>query len=597
METEFHSNDPVPQVNRALINMPLCVAARTPDEIVDHLDGREHRELLSVPELLIEHGVLTSEDLSAVLADKTSNEPICTALKRSGLATDVLVQQMLAMSLGLPFVDPTDFTIEQRAVDGIAAKIARRNILMPLCFADQRLIVAVEDPTDADLNGVLAFSTVHPVELVVATRDDIEVAIGQWYGPQDDRDVLDELDLEYAAVELQRPQRSEIEALGRQKPVVRLVHNMLLDGIRQRASDIHLRPFEERVDLLFRIDGDLIKVRTFDKSLLGAVVSRIKVLGNMDIAEHRLPQDGRFRMKGDAHVVDLRLSVIPTVQGESVVIRILDTRAGLKSLDDIGFSASDADHFTELMARNNGLVLVTGPTGCGKSTTLYAALSEVRKRNINIVTVEDPVEYRLSAINQIEVNAGTGLSFARALRHILRHDPDVIMIGEIRDIETAKIAVESALTGHLVLSTLHTNSAASTITRLLEIGIDPYLVNTSLAAVLAQRLVRRNCQTCLERADVDEHMYRLLGVSEDDTFLRGRGCRHCHGTGYRGRRAVYELLVVTPDLRALIANAASSADIECCAIEGGMQVLTENALTLARTGETSLSEVYRVRLN
>jgi len=501
-----------------------------------------------------------------------------------------------AAALGLPYVDPTRFEIDQRAVDALPAALAREHQVMPLCFIGSGLVVATADPNCEVMGNALRLNLAMPVEFVIATPDRIERAIARCYGAHDDTEVVEEIARLHAFDASANRPIVDPAVLGRQKPVVRLVHNMLSDAILQRASDVHLRPLETAVELLYRIDGSLVRMRKFPKSVLPAVVSRIKILGNMDIAEHRVPQDGRMRMTRGGQVVDMRLSVVPTVQGESVVIRLLDPRGGLKSLDEIGFSETDRAHFAELITRTAGLVLVTGPTGCGKSTTLYAALQEIRSRDVNLVTVEDPVEYRLSGVNQIEVNAATGLSFPRALRHILRHDPDVIMIGEIRDLETAKIAVESSLTGHLVFSTLHTNNAASAVTRLLEIGIEPYLVNTSLMAVLAQRLVRRNCPECLEAEPVVPAIRQVLQVGETERFVRGRGCGHCHGTGYSGRRAVYELLVVTSALRKLIAAGASSAAIEACAVEEGMQPLTRNALDLARRGETSLGEVYRIRL-
>ena len=317
----------------------------------------------------------------------------------------------------------------------------------------------------------------------------------------------------------------------------------------------------------------------------------------MDISEHRLPQDGRSRVRYMGKEIDLRLSVIPSIYGESVVIRLLDTEFALNNLEELGFRDQDATTLRHLLSQTNGVFLVTGPTGSGKSTTLYTALDHIKKTKVNIITVEDPVEYHMDKITQIQINEHTGYTFAKALRHILRHDPDVIMVGEIRDQETAKMAIESALTGHLVLSTLHTNSAASTVTRLLEIGVEPYLVTSTLLGVLAQRLVRRNCPHCLEEESIDASVRELLGASENGIFYQGKGCDRCHQTGIHGRRAVYELLSVSQDMKALLKPGVSNLLLQQQAIKDGMTPLTEQALMLAKEKIISLSEVYRVRLN
>jgi type IV pilus assembly protein PilB len=387
-----------------------------------------------------------------------------------------------------------------------------------------------------------------------------------------------------------------IQQLAEDKPTVRFVDSLLEDAIGRHASDIHLRPGEREVVVLFRIDGVLMEIRRIKPGNLAAIVSRIKIIGGMNIAERRLPQDGRHLVRLGDRTIDLRLSIMPTVYGESVVIRILDTRQSLKTLDQIGFSSEDAGRFRNLTSHNQGILLVTGPTGSGKSTTLYAALNGIKATGVNIITVEDPVEYQIDGIRQIQVKPQIGYTFARALRHILRHDPDVIMVGEIRDQETAIMATESALTGHLVLSTLHTNSAATTVTRLLEIGVAPYLLNASLLGVLAQRLVRRNCPECLEEEQVPDYVRTALGLEAQERFYVGRGCSHCHGKGFAGRVAAYELLEVTPALRALIQPAVAAQAIEAQAIADGMRPLTQSALALARDKRIALAEVYRVRL-
>lgn len=567
---------------------------RDPDDLA-HLLATLTADTRSIGEILVARGLLDESALPQLRGLPGGSLPGRALSEDFGLSEEDL-QRASACRLGIPFVDPTEFEIERRAIEGVSAAIARRHVMIPVCFIAGGLIVAIEDPDDRAASEALALNTDFPTQFVVAPRDAIERAIARWYGADDDREVLDELSRLIKADDDGSAKVVDLAQLGEERPVVRLVHNILLDAIQHKASDIHLRPLEERVDLLFRVDGALVPMRSFDKSMLGPVVSRIKIVGNMDIAEHRLPQDGRFRISRDGSEIDLRMSVIPTVQGESVVIRILNGNAGLKSIDELGFSEPDAVRFAELLDRSTGMLLVTGPTGCGKSTTLYAALQQVRQRDVNIVTVEDPVEYRLEGVNQIQVNPATGLTFGRALRHILRHDPDVVMVGEIRDLETAKMAVESSLTGHLVLSTLHTNDAASAVTRMLELGIEPYLVKTSLIAVLAQRLVRRNCPDCTEEESISAQVRQLMGVGRDEVFHRGAGCPKCLGTGYRGRRSVYELLPMSDAVRDLMTTGASSTDIARCAISGGMEPLTENAINVARSGETSLAEAYRVRL-
>jgi type IV pilus assembly protein PilB len=468
---------------------------------------------------------------------------------------------------------------------------------MPLMLHSDRLVVAMQDPMDMETNNLLRFTTGHSIEVAVATREEIEHAIKRHYigagSRLRDLQTLESGDATPAQIERALEEEAK---LGRESPIVRLVNRLILDGINRRASDIHMHPTHESVDLLYRIDGALVPVRNFNKSVLRALVSRIKILGRMNIAERRLPQDGGARVIYEGKVVDLRISVIPTVDGESVVIRILNTQVGLRAISQLGFVPHDEARFADLLHRSNGLVLVTGPTGCGKSTTLYAAVGEVRKQNVNLITVEDPVEYHIDGIEQIQVHPVAGYSFAKALRHILRHDPDVIMIGEIRDEETAKIAVESALTGHLVLSTLHTNDAASAVTRLMEIGVEPYLLSATLLGVLAQRLVRCNCPRCIATEDVDPAIRKLLGVSEDEVFYRGRGCEECNHTGYSGRMAVYELLRATSDLRDLVQDGVLSATLHAQARKDGMTPLTQNAIAQARQRRTSLAEVYRVRL-
>ena len=564
-------------------------------ELRQHL--KEHPSLtppgMSLGNLLLECGVITPSQLEKALSHQHEH-PELGRLGQVLLELKMISAERLgltlAQQLGIAQVSLENFDIPPECVKLVPESLARRYLVVPLMLDGERLIVASPDPTHCELLHLLGFVTGKPVEAVLANANEVEQAISRLYASATAHE-LPENEASEQSLSLHR-----IKQLAEDPPTVRFVDSLLEEAISRRASDIHLRPGEHDVVILLRIDGVLLEIRRVKHSNLSAIVSRIKIIGGMNIAERRLPQDGRHMVRQGERTIDLRLSIMPTVHGESVVIRILDTRQSLKTLDQIGFNGRDVERFRDLISHNQGIVLVTGPTGSGKSTTLYAALNGIKSSGVNIITVEDPVEYQIDGIRQIQVKPQIGYTFARALRHILRHDPDVIMVGEIRDQETAMMATESALTGHLVLSTLHTNSAATTITRLLEIGIAPYLLNASLLGVLAQRLVRRNCPHCLVEEEVSAHVRSTLGLSRDEPFYVGSGCEHCRNLGFAGRVAAYELLEVTPALRALIEPSVSAQSIEQQAIHDGMRPLTQSALQLARDKLIPLNEVYRVRL-
>ena len=564
-------------------------------ELRQHL--KEHPSLtppgMSLGNLLLECGVITPSQLEKALSHQHEH-PELGRLGQVLLELKMISAERLgltlAQQLGIAQVSLENFDIQPECVKLVPESLARRYLVVPLMLDGERLIVASPDPTHCELLHLLGFVTGKPVEAVLANANEVEQAISRLYASATAHE-LPENEASEQSLSLHR-----IKQLAEDPPTVRFVDSLLEEAISRRASDIHLRPGEHDVVILLRIDGVLLEIRRVKHSNLSAIVSRIKIIGGMNIAERRLPQDGRHMVRQGERTIDLRLSIMPTVHGESVVIRILDTRQSLKTLDQIGFNGRDVERFRDLISHNQGIVLVTGPTGSGKSTTLYAALNGIKSSGVNIITVEDPVEYQIDGIRQIQVKPQIGYTFARALRHILRHDPDVIMVGEIRDQETAMMATESALTGHLVLSTLHTNSAATTITRLLEIGIAPYLLNASLLGVLAQRLVRRNCPHCLVEEEVSAHVRSTLGLSRDEPFYVGSGCEHCRNLGFAGRVAAYELLEVTPALRALIEPSVSAQSIEQQAIHDGMRPLTQSALQLARDKLIPLNEVYRVRL-
>lgn len=545
----------------------------------------------SLVQLLREQNLLDDERAGVIESQAPEQQDQCLLEQGIVSASDLALWR--AYKMGVAVVELREFNACENLLRLIPGDLARKYLLVPVAMVGEQLVAAVSDPTNHEAVHYLEFYSGRPVELVVAQKDDLEFTIARFYGAADDAALMENIE---TPLGFERHEQEEIERLSQSKPTVRLVHNILYDAIVNRASDIHLRPQETHVDIYFRIDGQLIKMRSFEKHAFAPVLCRVKIIAGMDIAERRLPQDGRAKVSSAGHDVDLRISVIPSVNGESVVIRILDTHTGLRSLDELGFREADKQRFRGLIEHNHGLMLVTGPTGSGKSTTLYAALNTVKQRGVNIITVEDPVEYKLDGVTQIQVQPQISYDFARALRHILRHDPDVVMVGEIRDKETAKMAVESALTGHLVMSTLHTNDAATTITRLLEIGLAPYMINASLIGVLAQRLVRRNCPHCLHAETVDPYIRETLAVAADEVFQRGTGCEHCHQTGYKGRVAVYELLDCSVKLKASIREGVQAQEIQAIAEEEGMLPLTLQALSLAREGVTSLEEVYRVRL-
>lgn len=501
----------------------------------------------------------------------------------------------LAKRWDLPVLPVLDFDPDPDAIAQITPDAARRLRAIPILVHKGLIAVALEDAGDSAIIEELDFLSAHRVVPIVATAHVIREAIANHYDRTEDDAIARLLGLDPRAERVETTER-EAERLGREQPVVRLVADLIAAAVKRRASDIHLRPGEHGADILYRIDDEMVPVRRLMHALQPAVVSRIKVIASMNLAEHRRPQDGRTTFTlDDGRKVDLRISVLPAVYGESVVVRLLDTNESLWNLEQLGLTQADRVRIDDVMARSHGMFLTTGPTGCGKSTTLYAMLLELRKQRINILTIEDPVEFYIDDVQQMQVNRATDFTFASAMRNFLRHDPDVIMVGEIRDRETANIAVESALTGHLLLSTLHTNTAATTITRLLDLGVEAYLLRASLLAVMSQRLVRLTCAHCREPETVDTHIRDTLGVDASEVFYAGRGCSRCEGLGVHKRQAVYELMVVTTAIRRLIVPGAEADSIHGKAIEEGMTPITQAAIRLAREGRISLTEAWRVR--
>ena len=567
-------------------------------ELEATLQGRQRFRHATLGSLLVQEKIISQPQLDEALGyqHKHPEKKLGMILADMGVASTQQIYLAVARSLGAPIVCLNGFDFDHKALALITPELARSHHVIPLMFHGDRLVLAMENLLDTGAIHAISFITQRPVDPVFAPRDEISGAINKYYEVQEQEYELDRLELSDYYYEDDLEIWKEAERLANETPIVRLVDNIILGAIHQRASDIHIRPGNKKVDLLYRVDGTLVKKREIQKGLLPAIVSRIKIISRLNIAEHRLPQDGRSRMLDGKNIVDMRVSTIPCQFGESIVIRLLNKGEGLRSVKDIGFSPRDEELFTHLINKSFGIILVTGPTGSGKTTTLYAALREVARHNLNIVTVEDPVEYEFEGMRQIHILPQINFGFPQALRHILRHDPDVIMIGEVRDQETAKIAVESALTGHLVLSTLHTNDAPGAITRLVEMGVEPYLLKSAMIGVIAQRLVRRNCTACMSEEEIDPFIRASLGVGDGEVFYRGRGCEHCNDTGFLGRLAVYELLVLNESMRGRIVAGIAGSDLRRLAIQEGMVTLTANAIELARQKKTSLSEVYRVCL-
>lgn len=568
---------------------------RTLRESVAHADSY-------LGEILLADSVITAEQLEEALsAQKNSGHQkhLGELLIELGYATQEQVNVALADKLGIPYVSLEDYEVEQFPISLIPPDIALQYNVLPLAVVRGRLVVAMEDPFNWEALEVIRFNTRQNIEPVLSPAGDITKVLNNIYSHFDEKELMEEMeasvDVDTLPVVLDTSPHLVAQEANK-APIVRLLDAIITQGILRSASDINIRPEKSRVNVYYRIDGKMQFVRTFHKSLLMPLISRIKIMGHMDIAERRMPQDGHAHVFRKTRPVDLRLSIIPTVVGESAVIRILDKEVGLKPLDAIGLQPRELDSLRTMIAKSAGMLLVVGPTGSGKSTTLYAILNEIRKKNPHIITVEDPVEYHIEGIEQIQTASARGYTFAESLRHILRHDPDVIMVGEIRDMETVQIANKAALTGHLVLSTLHTNDAPSTITRLTDMGVEPYLLSTTLLGVMSQRLVRLNCPRCIEEVE-DKELRKTLGIGKSGTFFRGKGCAACDYTGYHGRYAVCELLVITPEIRQLINEGATAQEIRETAIKQGMTPIVDSAIELAKQARICLDEVYSLKLD
>ena len=549
--------------------------------------------------LLTQQGLLSRGQLDEALAEQAeTGEPLPRLLIDRGLIDEIDLVRTLATQVGLDFVDLTEVSVDSSVATLIPEALARKYQALPIYWQDQQLVVAIADPSNVFAVDDIRALTGADVRTVVATSGQLTELIDRYHRVDGEVDIL----AQEAADELGEGEDiTEISEVIEEAPIVKFVNLLVTQAVAERASDIHVEPNENELRIRFRVDGVLHEVMHSPKSIQNGVISRLKVMAEIDIAERRLPQDGRISLTVSGKAIDIRVSTLPTVHGEKVVMRILDKSQALLTLDQLGFLPESLERYEHSYTKPYGTILVTGPTGSGKSTTLYATLNILNQVDRNIITIEDPVEYRLAGINQIQVHPRAGLTFARALRSILRADPDIILLGEIRDRETAIIGIEAALTGHLVLSTLHTNNAASTPLRLVEMGVEPFLVTSALDCVLAQRLARRLCDRCKEayqptEAELIEAGWQLddLGEGEWPTLYRKIGCSSCGRTGYRGRFAVHEVMVVTEEIKRMVIERRSTEDLQKTAVMQGMLTLREDGLRKVGAGMTSLEEVFRV---
>jgi general secretion pathway protein E len=551
---------------------------------------------------LVANGQL--DELAARRAERAcqqSNERFDVVLARLGLVGEAALCEAIAGILNLPTVAPDAWPLLAVLADTVPENFLAANRIVILDDTIDAVRIAIADPFNSDALAALAFQLERPLTLHVAPPAAIERCIERLHGratpaTESDATAAVELTDDAGADDIRR-----LEDLASEAPIIRLVHDIIQRAVESRASDIHVEPREDSVCVRYRIDGALQTAETLPVTVKAALTSRIKIMARLNIAERRLPQDGRVKFTARGREIDLRVSTMPTMAGESIVLRILDRESIPLEFAQLGFTGAEREGFERLLAEPNGIILVTGPTGSGKSTTLYTALKSLNRPDLKLFTVEDPIEYRLTGVNQIAVSPKIGLTFASALRSILRQDPDIIMVGEIRDLETAEMAIRASLTGHLVLSTIHTNSAAATITRLLDMGVEDYLLASSLKGVLAQRLVRTLCPSCATKANVSDvegdRLLRLAGPAGDKASMNvhaPHGCESCQGTGYRGRTAIYELLTVTPALRDTIAAGAQESSIEAAAVSSGMTTLMQNGMAKVISGETTMHEVLRV---
>lgn len=555
-------------------------------------------------DILIRQGIISAEQAAeAKRVAKTSGKKLTEQLVILGYATADEVARAQAKEHGLPYVDLNEVTIPPSIVELVPESVARENAVLPMAEEDGALKVIVSDPLDLDTFEKLRFILNRKVDIALAPRENILDAINRHYGQMEDQSadsMLQEFtDTAIDFTETEQETNSNEEVIDETSaPIVRLVQLLISEAVQLRASDIHVEPFEDRVRIRYRIDGVLVERDSPPRRLLGALLSRLKILANIDIAERRRPQDGRIKVTLGEKQLDLRVSMLPTNHGQSAVMRVLDKDSIRVGVRQLGLSDNDFRQFKNLIKRPNGIILVTGPTGSGKTTTLYAALNELNRPDRKIITAEDPVEYYLPGINQVEVKHHIGLDFAKIIRAMLRQAPNVILVGEMRDEETAQMGIQASLTGHLVFSTLHTNDAPGAITRMIDMGVPGYLVSSSIIAVLAQRLVRVICSKCRQPHTPSEAMLQAAGITPEMAasakFMKGKGCGNCSKSGFRGRLGIFELMMMTNKIRDLAFAGASTQEIRRAAISQGMKTLYDDGIRKVLNGTTTIEEVMRV---
>ena len=556
-----------------------------------------------VIEALIQMDVLKREQVSVLQQEaKTADMPLQLYLLEKGIVTQQDLAQAYSSHLSLEYIDSiSEAMTDATLLSKVQLHFLRQNIIIPIVKAGKLLIVAADPYNIQPVDELMLILGKH-AEQAVAPASVIIDAINRFYPLGETSSMMEELEEDAnvidADLDIGQIEEHDVLEMASKTPVVKLVNHILFQAVKQEASDIHIEPYEKEVRVRYRVDGVMFLALTPPKRIQSALVSRIKIMSNLDIAEKRNPQDGRIEIKVAGKEIDIRVSILPVVYGERVVMRLLDRSKTFAKLDTLGFSERDFKVLTHAIAQPNGIVFVTGPTGSGKTTTLYSVLARINSPEVNLITVEDPVEYQISGINQVQVNEKIGLTFAAALRSILRQDPDVVMIGETRDVETAQIAVQASLTGHLVLSTLHTNSAPATITRLLDMGVEPFLVSSTVTAILAQRLVRKLCNACKQQYTPEKDVLQSLHIDEAQAsgmkFYKAVGCSKCLETGYAGRLPIFEIMSMTPSLAHLIIERADANDIQKQAVADGMTTLLSDGIAKIETGLTTVEEVLSV---
>jgi len=545
-----------------------------------------------VGDLLVETRIITQGQLEEALTEqKNSKKRLGDILIAKGFVTEQQMIEVLEFQLGIPHVSLYKYQIDQSIIQIIPEKLAINYQVIPFRKNGNKLMVAMADPLDYYAIEDLRMSTGFQIETAIATKEELARAIDRYYGIQE---TVNEI-----MQNLPKDEDLNEQLQSEDAPVSRMVNQIIQNAVKQRASDIHFDPQDSEFRVRFRIDGQIRTEQVLPKHMQGIITARLKIMAQLNIAEKRLPQDGRIQLDLDYRAIDVRVSTLPTVHGEKTVLRILDLSQSIKQIEQLGFVKENAAKFRQMINKSYGIVLITGPTGSGKTSTLYAALNELNKEDVNVITVEDPVEYRLTGINQVQVNDKTGLTFARGLRSILRQDPNIIMVGEIRDLETAEIAIRAALTGHLVLSTIHTNDAISTVTRLIDMGIEPFLISSALTGVVGQRLVRRICTECATPYDptIEEKQILEQYHVQLPKLLKGRGCAKCNRTGYRGRIAIHELLDLDDHLKQMVIEKQADSAYRNYLKEKGFVTLFEDGLDKVKQGLTSVSEVVRATSN